>query len=135
MAKINKQNPLKTFNDSYDKKVDSFNKNLKKFQGDIGGSQVGTVNWGMQKATNNPDSAVTTVRQVNTKQGPRFYGAVGKDDQTVRAQLDAKMNAKKDSIPAKDVEAFINKHSKNYKEPTYISTNKTGGATKSKKKK
>ena len=41
MKNTNKQNPLKTFNDSYDKKVDSFNKNLKKFQGDIGGSQVG----------------------------------------------------------------------------------------------
>lgn len=39
---MKKSNPLKTFNDNYDKRVDSFNKNLKKFQGNIGGSQVGT---------------------------------------------------------------------------------------------
>jgi hypothetical protein len=37
---MKKSNPLKTFNDNHDKRVDSFNKNLKKFQGDIGGSQV-----------------------------------------------------------------------------------------------
>lgn len=129
MKKTTKSNPLKYFNDALDKRKGGMVKSLVKAQS----------GWGMQKATNNPDSAVTTVRQVNTKQGPRFYGAVGKDDQTVRAQLDAKMNAEKDSIPAKDVEAFINENQKNYNPPKYIQdgkfVKKSGGQTKSKKKK
>lgn len=40
MAKSNKSNPLKTFNDNHDKRVKSFDKTLKKFQGNISGSQV-----------------------------------------------------------------------------------------------
>lgn len=67
--KNKKSNPLKTFNDNYNKRVSSFNKNLKKFQGDIEGSQVSPVP---------TDSIVQKPISANFGLGPINVGTVGK---------------------------------------------------------
>jgi hypothetical protein len=121
MKKSNNSNPLKTFNDSYDKKVDSFNKNLKKFQGDIGGSQVGTVNdYDKYVQNKNIISRYDNMnKKIENDIRDKYIKNITGQDTTEKKQFN-----------------------KEYPNPTFIDPNtggikkeKSGGQTKSKKKK
>lgn len=87
MAKTNKQNPLKTFNDNYKKKVDSFNKSLKKFQGDVNGSEVSF----------NEDATMTKPLNTNIGVGSINLGIAGETSKKgyTPKQLFASLDSKK----------------------------------------
>jgi hypothetical protein len=68
MKKAKQSNPLKTFNDNHDKRVKSFDKTLKKFQGEIEGSQVVAPR----------DSVVQKPISANFGVGPFNVGTTGK---------------------------------------------------------
>ena len=130
MKKTTKSNPLKTFNDNHDKRVSSFNKNLKKFQGNIGSSQVLKA-FGPKRIDyvypNPPVDKLKKAKEVDKLKKAKEFASDALRKEIIKSITNREKPLAEDSIKAKRP-IFLDPSTGN------MNYQKKGGQTKSKKK-